>query len=153
MSWSLKLRHGDLTLSGASLAMVTNEEKLAQDLRCWILEKMGTDSLHPSFGSLIDGGVRLDGRVELGVIGTEPDTALAMIESELHRIVSEYQAQQLARAKGDRFSYNKSTLSLREALLALTNIEATMVGDNLNIVMSIQTANGLNLGLTFLIPA
>lgn len=143
MSWSLQLRHGDLALSGASFGTVTNGQKLVQDLRCWILERMGNDSMHPAYGSLIDGGIRPDGTIELGMIGeTDPEYALMVIEGELHRIVSEYQAQQLARAKGDRFTYNKATLTAREVLLSLIGIEATMLGDSLTLTLSIQTGNG-----------
>lgn len=153
MSWSLRLQHGDLALSGASFGTVTNEQKLVQDLRCWVLEKMGTDSLHPGYGSLIDGGVRPDGTLVEGVIGdSDVDAVLLSVEAELQRIVSEYQGQQLNRAKADRFIYNKATLTTREVLLAITSVQASLSEDRLNIVLSVQTAANSNLDLTIAIP-
>jgi hypothetical protein len=124
-----------------------------QDLRCWILEKMGTDSLHPGYGSLIDGGIRSDGTFVEGVIGdNDLDETLLFVESELQRIVAEYQGQQLSRAKADRYIYNKATLTAREVLLALTSVQASIAEDRLNIVLSVQTATGSNFDLTIAVP-
>jgi hypothetical protein len=53
----------------------------------------------------------------MGVIGQRPRLVLLSVESELQSIVSEYQGQQLSRAKADRFIYNKATLTVREVLL------------------------------------
>jgi hypothetical protein len=153
MSWSLRLQHGDLALSGASFGTVINEQKLVQDLRCWILEQMGTDSLHPGYGSLIDGGVKSDGTIVDSIIGdSDLDMVLLRVESELQRIVAEYQGQQLSRAKADRLIYNKATLTLREVLLAVTNIQASASGTSLNVVLSIQTAAGRSLDFTVALP-
>jgi hypothetical protein len=153
MSWSLRLEHGDLSLSGASLGTVTNEQKLVQDLRCWILEKMGTDDLHPGYGSLIDGGVSPDGTFSMGVVGESLDLVVLSVESELRRIVSEYQGQQLSRAKSDRFVYNKATLTVREVLLSISEITVSLSEDRLNVVLGLQTAAGQNIDITLAIPS
>src|SRR4051794_27221905 len=99
MSWSLELRGGDLAIGGASYGVVTNQAKLVQDLRCAILERMGTDPDHPGYGSLIDGG-RLNGVEQESVIATDDwDVAVLTVEGEIRRIVDLYQKMQIARSE------------------------------------------------------
>ena len=65
MSWSLKLHSGDLDLSGPDgYGTVSGPAKLIQDLRNWLLEPRGTDSFHPSYGSILDGGMVRGVRVD-----------------------------------------------------------------------------------------
>lgn len=143
MTWSFWVTHGDFRLNGSHFGIVTDTAKLTQDLRCALLEKMGTDNLHPGFGSLIDGGTRSDGLEVPGVVGeSRLDLVLMAIESEIRRIGRDHQAKQLARVKADRSTYNKSTITPREALIAISNINVEQVQDNLNITVSLQTAAG-----------
>lgn len=153
MSWSLRLRNGDLALSGASYGTVTGEEKLVQDLRCALLERMGTDPSHPGFGSLIDGGRTPDGNYTPGVIGeTRADLVLLAIESDIRRIAREHQARQLTRAKSDRLTYNKSTLGGREVLVNVTKIAASQVNDSLNVTVTLQTAGTNPVSVDITVP-
>lgn len=147
MSWSLRLHNGDLALSGSSLATVTNEEKLVQDLRCALLEKMGTDSLHPTYGSTIDGGTLPDGNEAPGVIGLSPQAAAMTVQSEIQRVVQTYQAQQLARAKNDRLTYNRVSLTPNEVLLSVPSITIEQKQNALNITVTLQTASGQNVAV------
>lgn len=152
MAWSLALRNGDLTLGQAQYGTVTNEAKLVQDLRCWILERMGTDDMHPNFGALIDGGTAADGTERAGVIGTtDIDLAQTLVESEIWRIVREYQAQQLARAKSERQTYGKTTFTKGEVLVRLEHVELQQSLDSLNVHLFIVTAadTQIDLSLTF----
>lgn len=143
MSWSLQVRNGDLALSGASYGVVTGGNKLTQDLRCALLEHMGTDPSHPTFGSTIDGGMRSDGTYIPGVIGEgRSDLALIRIEAEIRRIVRDYQARQLERAKNDKLTYGKATLTGNEVLMNLVGISASQSLDTLNVKVQIQTARG-----------
>lgn len=153
MSWSLKLTHGDLTLSGTQFGIVTDEAKLVQDLSCHLLERMGTDDLHPGFGSLIDGGTRPDGTEIPSVIG-DPDVALVAleIEAEIRRVAREHQAKQLVRAKSDRFTYNKVTLTAGEVLLSIQNIVFTQIEDRLAVKIVLQTAHGQDVELVLPLP-
>lgn len=154
MTWSLQLRNGDLALSGAQFGTVTNENKLIQDLRCHILEHMGTDNAHPGFGSLIDGGVTPEGQAVTGVIGEEHiDLVVIAIEAEIQRIIKEHQAKQLSRAKSDRYLYAKSTMTPREVLLGIANIQITQREDRLNVKVTVQTATGSVLDLDFPLDA
>lgn len=132
MSWSLELRNGDLTVDRGQLGATTGIQKLAQDLRCHLLERMGADRHHPGFGSVLDGGTREDG-VEIESIIGEADEGLILsfIEGEVARIVREYQGKQLDRALTDRLRYNKTTLSddevLEAAEVTLKQMEDAMI--------------------------
>lgn len=131
MSWSLQLRGGDLVIGGASLGIVTQQQKLVQDLRCALLERMGTDEDHTWFGSLIDGG-RLNGVEQESLIGTTDwNLAVLTVESEIRRIVDQYQKQQITRTEADRTVYGKPTLTPGELLMGISNIEFFQAQDNL----------------------
>lgn len=145
MSWSLQLRNGDLTIGGASLGTVNNQAKLVQDLRCAILERMGTDPDHPWFGSLIDGG-RLNGVEQESLIGTSNwNLAALSIEAEIRRIVSQYQTQQINRTQADRTTYGKPTLTPQELLMSVANVEFFQAQDNLLCRVTLVTGTGTEL--------
>lgn len=153
MTWSLKLRHGDFTVSNAEFGTVINEDKLVQDLTCHLLEAMGTDDLHPGYGSLIDGGTRPDGIEVPSVIGESDVELVALeIESEIRRVAREHRAKQLNRAKEDRFVYNKVTLTPGEVLLAISNIDFVQIEDVLHVKVSLETATGQNLDILLPLP-
>lgn len=142
MSWSLTLRHGDFIVEGTHFATVTGSRKLIQDLKCAILERMGTDSLHPSFGSLIDGGRTAEGRQVEGVIGeTDLDLVALQIESELTRLIRQHQGVQLARAKQDKLVYGKATLSPGEVLYELVDLAFSPNQDALRVTARLRTAD------------
>lgn len=148
MTWSLQLRNGDLTLGNASYGTVTGEDKLVQDLRAYILERRGTDNAHPSFGSLLDGGINTDGSWAKGFIGQTNNAFVQLeVETELRRIVSEYQARQLQRAKDDRLIYGKTTLTKGEVLLGITSLDIDATTDALNITIGLETARGTTVEL------
>jgi hypothetical protein len=63
MSYSLRVEGGDLVVGNKrALEVVTGKEKLFQDLKLWLLERVGTDPSTPTFGSRLDGGV-VDGQI------------------------------------------------------------------------------------------
>lgn len=145
MSWSLQLRNGDLTLSAAHYGTITNEQKLVQDLRSYLLEKMGTDDMHLGYGSLLDGGRQPDGKIVQGVIGeSDPDIAELEISTEIKRIAIEYQARQLDRAKADKNKYGKTTLTKGEVLLGVTKIDFVHHEDAIDVLVTLQTASKQN---------
>lgn len=152
MSWSLQLHNGDFTLTSARLGTVTDENKLTQDLRCALLERMGTDEMHLDFGSLIDGGRLPDGTVVPSVVGMSVAQAASTIQSEVQRVARGYQSQQLNRAKDDRTTYNRVTLSSAEVLLGVSGMHITQHGDVLQVLLTLQTARGedINIALPIL---
>lgn len=149
MSWSLRVSQGDLTVEGGKLGTVTSENKLLQDLRHYLLERMGSDPMYPSYGSLIDGG-RLPGGQEVpSPIGSHDFQSVALeLESEIRRVAGEYQTNQVNRAKTDRRRYNRVTLSAGEILVAINFIRFEQRQDTLLVHVGIETGTSRELNIT-----
>lgn len=149
MSWSLQITDGDFRVDSAHLGTVVGQQKLVQDLSCAILERMGTDNLHPSYGSLIDGGRTPSGVIVQSLIGEDDlEMVLIRIESEITRIAQLEQQAQLTRAKADKLAYGKATLTPQEVLMSLNGIDFTQSLDRLNVVVHIETATGNTFDIT-----
>lgn len=145
MSWSLQITHGDFQVESAHLGTVTAQAKLVQDFRCAILEQMGTDNLHPDFGSLIDGGTTPEGVTSNGVIGeTDLNLVALVIETEINRIARYMQRAQLSRAKSDKMTYGKATLVPQEVLLQLNGIDMTQTEDKIKVIVHLTSASNAN---------
>ncbi|WP_028058414.1 hypothetical protein [Candidatus Solirubrobacter pratensis] len=143
MTWSLFLRNGDFDVQGAQLGKVTGQAKLVQDFRCAVLTEMGSDPMHPGWGSLIDGGVTPDGRAVPGVIGaTDTQLALAVIETEIRRIAEYFQNRQLRRIKEERQRYSKSTLTASEILVGVSGVRAIQTSTTLAVLVTLATGSG-----------
>jgi hypothetical protein len=143
MSWSLQIRNGDLSVSGAKLGTVTGGSKLAQDLRCALLTERGSDDLHPTFGSLIDGGRNDAGDWVQSLIGSTDWELIAMrVEAEIRRICLDQQARQVFRAQQDRMVYGQSTLSNDELLLQVDSVQMFQAQDTMMVRVSIITGTG-----------
>lgn len=143
MTWSLALRNGDLAIGGSGLATVANESKLVQDLRCQLLEKMGSDKLHPEYGSLIDGGVTPDGVVYESIIADNDwELAKLRIQNEITRIINDYQRRQLDRAKMDKAQYGKQTLTPREVVSGINGMTFVESLDQLIVQVHLKTMSG-----------
>jgi len=148
MSWSLQLRNGDLALNGASFGQVSGPLKSVQDLRCAILERRGSDDHHPSFGSLIDGGIDTDGTEVTSVIAnSDPRYVTSRVETEIRRLVAEQQRRQLARAQADRYAYGQSTLDNAELIVSVGSIGFTQVQDTLYVSVTLVMGNGANVSI------
>jgi hypothetical protein len=142
MTWSLLLSNGDFAPSSGTYNLARNETKLAQDLRCWILEKTGTDIYHEGYGSDLDSETK-------SVLGLPTDLAISEIEDELRRIIGLYQKRQVERAKTDQATLGKLTLEKGEILLALRDISFRQVEDKLQVTITIQTGSGENINIGF----
>jgi hypothetical protein len=142
MSWSLQLRNGDLALGQARYGTVTGHTKLTQDLRCHLLERMGTDPTHPSFGSTLDGGRLEDGTEIPSLIGRmDFNRVILEVEAEIRRIERAHQDRQLARIESDKFTYGRPTLLPSEILVAVSDIQFAQVADTLMVRVTLQTGN------------
>jgi hypothetical protein len=143
MSWSLKLRNGDLATGGARLGQVTGADKIVQDMRCALLTHRGSNEYHQRFGSIIDGGRTDAGDEAVSIIGSSDWERVALrVEGEIRRIAAEYQQQQLARAQKDRYTYGESTLSNSELLLEVTDVDMTQTQDALFVRVTLTTGAG-----------
>lgn len=142
MSWSLQLRNGDLTVDRGQLGIATGISKLAQDLRCHLLEKMGTDPLHKGYGSVLDGGTREDGVEIPSIIGeTDEDLIVSFIGTEVNRIVRLHQNEQLNRAVSDRLRYNKTTLTDDE-ILETADVKLVHTADTMMVQITLHSSTG-----------
>lgn len=141
MTWSLKLQNGDLALGGNHLDIVDNEEKMIQDLRCQLLEKMGNDQMHPEYGSLLDGGETPDGIVYSSILADDDlQMAKLRIQSEILRVINDYQNRQLDRAKADKMLYGKQSLTPREIVASVNSINFVENLDRLTVNISLATS-------------
>ena len=57
MSYDLKITGGDLSLQNGDLAKVTNSDKLIQDILKICLTDVGSNPIHPSYGSFLSRSV------------------------------------------------------------------------------------------------
>ena len=142
MTWSLRLKNGDIEKNGSQLAKVKHESKAIQDLRSQLLYKMGINDLHPEYGSLLNGGVTPEGTVHESLIGTDDkEAAKLLIRSEINRIIGDYQNTQFARAKRDKMAYGKATLTRREAIVGISNITVDDSLDSIYIKITLVTGS------------
>lgn len=143
MSWSLQLRNGDLALSGNRFGHVDGTRKLVQDLRCTLLEPRGFDDAHPTFGSLIDGGIDEYGREVATIIGSSDwDRIRGEVRAEIQRVIMEHQRRQIQRSQQDRRTYGESTLSENELLISIAGISMAQAQDRLMVRVTLNVGNG-----------
>lgn len=148
MTYSLNIQGGDLSLGGpGGLSVVSGTDKLIQDLKCWLLEPMGTDPLHPDYGSILDGGATPGSSVSAGMIGTTLDgVALLRVEAEVTRVLNLYQRQQINRLQIEQSLYNgKNTYTHGEILASVDSVIAKQFKDTIIVNVVIRTANGQTL--------
>lgn len=151
MTWSLHIKNGDLNFSGpGGFATVSGQQKLVQDLKCWILEPRGTDPMHPDYGSTLDGGLLPDGTHIDSVIGDVISSeTLVKIESEIRRVLQAYQQQQLDRLTRENAQYGgKNTFSADEILQSILAVNLQQVADTVFVQCVIQTPDGTQLSFT-----
>lgn len=142
MSFSLRIRNGDLALGGTSLDTVEGGEKLVQDLSCALLTPLGSYEAHPQFGSALDGGITNDGYTE-GVFG-ERDwrKAATIVQAEIQRICTDYQAQQVNRNAADATNYGRPTLTPEETLLSVGGMKFVQAQDRLLATVNLNIGTG-----------
>jgi hypothetical protein len=146
MSYSLDIQSGDFTLSGpGGLSTVSGRDKLIQDLRCWMLEQIGNDPMHPELGSALDGGVLPDGTIIETTIGNIiTKKAMLDLENEVRRVISQYQQQQLSKIRSEQMLYGGIYhLDPGEILLGIADVEVTQTGATLVARITIRTAENV----------
>lgn len=139
------MQGGDLSLGGpGGFSTVTGTQKLIQDLRNWILEPRGTDPDHPEYGSVLDGGTLPDGTVLESPVGSILDASVIMnMESEIRRILTAYQQQQLDRLQRESALYNgKNTFAPGEILYSIDKVDVQQYIDVAIATVTITTSSG-----------
>lgn len=150
MSTSFRIQGGDLSVgAGRSFERAIGSLKLAQDLRLWVLEHVGTDPATPTFGSRLDGGI-IDGEpVEsfIGQVATE--ARQAEIRTEMIALLSQYQAGQIAKMQREMLAYGGShTLTADETLHSIESVLTTQIGDQIIVRVLCHTLAGTQFQLT-----
>lgn len=131
MTWSLLIKNGDLVKGkGNKLATVSGPEKVAQDLRIWLLSELGDDPMNPGFGSTIHLSPESFVEMNEDVIFV-PEDRFDHIVDEIDRIVGEYQNRQLVRIEQEINLYNGQHTFNEGEIIEEYNIEYESILDTL----------------------
>jgi len=153
MSKSLRIVNGDLSVgAGRGFEQVDRVDKLAQDLRLWVLERIGIDPATPTYGNRLDGGIIDDQEVEsfIGQVNSE-DRALE-VRSEVLDLLGRYQNMQLDKIKTEAMKFaGKHTLDADEVLHIVNSVSVSRQADQIIVRVSCQTLSGKSFDL--IIPA
>lgn len=144
MSWSLQIKTGDLNLSGPEgYAVVRGPQKLVQDLRNWLLEKRGSDPLHPQYGSILDGGMTRGIAIDSFIGSAITQEVLLDIEAEIRRVLAAYQIQQSDRMRSDVINYGgRHTFDHNEILESVQNLTIRQINDVVAVRITLATSSG-----------
>lgn len=126
MTYSLAIANGDLVRSGNSLSIVYGTSKLKQDLCLWVTERYGIDRFHPKMGSVLPDYI--------GSLIT--DGTRSQIQSEMLRILQNYQSVQLQGLKQAPHRYSYS-----ELLYSIDAINVAISYDTVSATVSVRNAD------------
>lgn len=130
MTFSLRIKNGDLALQNRSLSVVEGPDKLVQDLTCNILTPRRFYENYPEFGT----------EIESTVIGQSNwDMAMMYVEAEIKRICKFYQDVQKVRHEYDAQTNRRLSQTADEILLRVINIEMKQINDVLVAKVEIET--------------
>lgn len=127
MSFTIQIQDGDIALHGNTFAVTDGIEKLKQDLTTWLKERYRSDRFHTSYGSILDGFIG----------GVVSQNVLFEIETEVNRVLQNYQALQYRRYKSDPQSLTPS-----EILAEINNVTATASYDRVTVAVDFTTYLG-----------
>lgn len=150
MSKSFKIENGDFVISGRSYATVAGKDKLFQDLKLWILERIGTDPATPTYGSTLDGGV-INGQLVESMIGQSLSQGrIDAVKAEVSRLLEQYQQNQVEKMRLEVIEFRGShTLSPDEILYQIESIDAAQLqGDTILVRVACKTLAGTSFSLT-----
>jgi hypothetical protein len=154
MSKSFAVVNGDLVIGpGRSLSLVSGRQKLLQDLRLWVLEKMGIDPSTPTYGNLLDGGTEDGSNVE-GFIGRiMTDDALNEIRNVIIDLLQRYQTMQYEKIRAETLRYlGENTLDEDEILETINSVIVQDLGTTALVQVKLTTLAGSSIKLTVPIP-
>ena len=114
MTFSLRLTNGDLTPQGSQLALVSGQNKMQQDITLWLLCRLGSNKMHPAFGSYLQSYIG-------GVVGPSTQT---VVYNEILRTLNNYQTLVWA-----LFTANPQLFSLSELPYSIDSVNTTVTYD------------------------
>ena len=127
MSFSFAIADGDLVQLGSELDLVFGLEKLNQDLYLWIMERYGIDRFHVTMGSILQDFIG----------GIVDESTRAEVQSEILRILQNYQAVQLRTLRE-----NPQVLSTSEILVSVDDIRVAISFDTVNVTLKLRNGSG-----------
>lgn len=135
MSKSLSIASGDLSVTGRHYDTVSGKDKLIQDLRCALIEQVGTDPATPEFGS------RFETDDYLGQIYSETLAESAVID--VMTILQTYQQAQLTKIQQETVIYNGlNTFDAEEVIDTIDSVDSVFSGDTLVVRVQLTTIAG-----------
>lgn len=135
---SIRIANGDIVLGvGRGLSFVDGRQKLAQDLRLWIMEPYGTGPTTRTFGSVVHDHIG----------ETNPEEHRARIESEIRRVIELYIAHQRRRLNADRSAGTLSRWRKSEIVTGIQSLSAKVKDTSIVVKVSISTLSGTDLPL------
>ena len=149
MSWSFQIVGGDLSpLSDQSgFGLATGRDKTLQDLKLALYESMGTDPMHPDYGSLLDGGRLPNGTVVQSSIGSDA-SSLFRIEEEVSRVIQNFITRQNKRIKSDMASFGRTSISDSEIIQRVSSVETKLFGSKLILQVNLVMRNNNSITIT-----
>jgi len=143
MTWSLRLENGDLVRgSGNSLDTIMGQDKVIQDLFCWIKEPYGTDPLNPELGSFIEIGDESSGVLIDGTVSYFSNDYAEMVVSEIRRIINAYRTKQMARLRVELQQYNGLYTFTDSEIVERYNVFYESNYDILYVTVDLEMVNG-----------
>lgn len=152
MSTSFKIINGDLAIgAGRNFEVVSGRAKLLQDLRLWVLERIGTDSATPTYGSRLDGGIINEQEIPTFIGRFINDQVAADIRAEVVSLVQRYQQGQFEKVRNETILYTgKNTLDADELIQSLDNVRVK--ADGTTIIVSVDITTMANNTVTLTLP-
>lgn len=150
MSRSFALVNGDLAVGpGRAFQVLNGRDKLLQDLKLWILERIGTDPSTPTFGSRLDGGTEDNQRVDSVIGQIVSEEVLMSIRGEVIRLIENYQAMQYEKLRAETIAYlGQTTLDNDEVVSGIDSIQVKAIGTIVLVQVSLDLVSGDVIKLT-----
>lgn len=129
---TLFLRDGDLMPANRDLVKVGGAGKVAQDLRCALLEPLGNDRFHRGWGSTL----------EDFIAGVADEDMRFDIEAEVNRVISNYAAVQRDKIEADITGGGSTRFSTEELLSRIRGVRVNVERDSVQVQITLQTVAG-----------
>lgn len=139
---TIQVQNGDIQLdTGGKLVFLQGSQKLIQDLSLWLQEDLGVGYTTPNFGSTLNSLIG----------GPNIESTVAMIQSEVQRILGLYQAQQLldlqsAQSKAALSNWNKS-----EIINQINSVTAEQSYSSVIVNVSLTTLANVTMSLKIIV--
>ena len=134
---TLELHDGDLRIGTSRYATISGPRKVVQDLRCALLEPVGNDRFHPSYGSQLEDFIGLP---------LSPDVAF-LIQQEIARVVQNYAAVQRDQIQRDLLAGLRARYTAGDVLAELVDVKVEANFDTVSATVTLRTLDANTLVL------